>query len=78
MGEIIDEQVSVNLLSSRPTSLLWRGRRYAITQVGLHHTTHDGRTLLHIFSVSDGTTAFKLALNAEALSWKLLETDSLP
>ena len=82
MAEVIDEQVSVNLLfnhlkrSAAPTSLYWRGRRYTITQVGLHHTTWEGRVLLHIFSVTDGTTAFKLELNAETLSWRLLEIES--
>lgn len=78
MPEVIDEQVSVNLLSSRPMSMLWRERQYIIIKVGLHHTTREGRTLLHIFSVTDGTTSFKLELNSETLSWKLLEIDSLP
>lgn len=78
MSEVIDEQVSVNLLSSQPTSMLWRKRQYIITKVCLHHTTREGRTLLHIFSVTDGTTSFKLELNSETLSWKLLEIDSLP
>lgn len=79
MGELIDESVSVNLLfnhlkrSVSPTSLYWRGRRYTITQIGLHHCLREGRVLLHVFSVSDGTTAFKLELNTETLGWKLLE-----
>lgn len=79
MGEIINEQISVNLLfnhlrrSVTPTSLYWHGRRYTITKVGLHHITREGRTMLHIFSVTDGTTAFKLELNTETLGWKLLE-----
>ncbi len=82
MPEVIDEQISVNLLfnhlkrTATPTSLYWRGRRYVITNVGLHHITREGRTMLHIFSVTDGTTAFKLELNTELLSWKLLEVDS--
>jgi hypothetical protein len=81
MGEIIDESVSVNLLfnhikrSVMPTSLYWRGKRYAITKMGLHHTTRDGRALQHIFSVTDGTTFFKLSLDSETLRWKLLEID---
>ncbi len=84
MTEVIDEQVSVNLLfnhlkgSVAPTSLYWRGRRYTITKVGLHHITRDGRTVFHIFSVTDGTTAFKLELNAETLGWRLLEIESIP
>ncbi|MBI4066165.1 hypothetical protein HY411_00460 [Candidatus Gottesmanbacteria bacterium] len=82
MAEMINEQVSVNLLfnhlkrSVAPTSLYWRGRRYTIAKVGLHHITREGRTTLHIFSVTDGTTAFKLELDTETLGWKLLEIES--
>ncbi len=82
MGEVIDESISVNLLfnhlkrSVAPTSLYWRGRRYTVTKVGLHHTTREGRTLLHIFSVTDGNTFFKLQLNTETLMWKLMEVDN--
>lgn len=82
MPEIIDESVSVNLLfnhikkSAAPTSIYWHGRRYQIVKVGLHHTTREGRALTHVFSVTDGTTAFKLSFDTELLSWKLLEIDS--
>lgn len=69
--EQIDEQVSVNLLNSTPKVLSWRGRQYPL-QVGLHHTTREGRTLCHIFSVTDGNTFFKLQFNTETLSWRLL------
>lgn len=71
--ESIDEQVSVNLLNSIPTVLSWRGRRYTLTQVGLHHTLREGRTLLHIFAATDGNTGFKLQLDTETLRWRLLE-----
>lgn len=74
MPEIIDEQVSVNLCLY-PTSLVWRGRCYQINKVGLHHTTHQGRTLFHIFSVTDGANFFKLQLDTETLGWKLLEIE---
>lgn len=81
MPETIDESVSVNLLSNAlkhsafPSSLYWRGRRYQIAKVGLHHTTHDGRTLVHIFSVTDGTTSFKLSFRTDDLTWRLVETE---
>lgn len=81
MVEIIDESVSVNLLfnhlkrSVAPTSLYWRGRRYTITQVGLHHFLREGRVLVHVFSVTDGTTFFRLRFDTELLTWKLLEID---
>lgn len=82
MAEAINESVSVNLLfnhikrSVMPTSLFWRGRRYAITQMGLHHFFREGRVLIHIFSVTDGTTCFRIRLDTETLGWKLLEIES--
>ena len=82
MSEAIDESVSVNLLSnhitghSYPWVIHWRVNRYMITKVGLHHTFRDGRTLYHVFSVTDGNTYFKLQFNTDTLSWRLLEIDS--
>lgn len=77
----IQESVSVNLLSNHltgkvwPWVVKWRDRKYRITKVGLHHMVKDGRTLLHIFSVTDGVIYMKLSFNTETLRWKLLETD---
>ena len=79
MAETIDERVSVGLMSNHlkgsvmPVTLYWRGRRYQLTKLGLHHTTHEGRVLFHIFSVTDGTSYFKLQFDTETLGWKLLE-----
>jgi hypothetical protein len=75
----IDESVSVDLLSNHlsgkvfPWVISWRGRKYRITKVGLHHMIREGRVLIHIFSVTDGTTYFKLSFHTESLQWKLLE-----
>ncbi len=83
MAETIDESVSVDLLSNHvkgrayPWVIHWRGSRYMMTRVGLHHTLRDGRILYHLFSVTDGNTYFKLQLNTENLSWRLLEIDPL-
>lgn len=82
MPESIDESVSVTLLSNAhahtvlPYSIQWRGRSYKIQNVGLHHTVREGRVLLHMFSVTDGNTFFRLQFNTETLGWKLLEVDS--
>lgn len=72
MTEFINEKISVNLLDARPMSFLWQGRSYTITKIGLHHTSQEGRTLLHIFSVTDGNTFFKLQFDSETLQWRLL------
>ncbi len=79
MAEDIHESISVALWSNHttkkilPYSLYWRNRRYRITNVGFHHAVHEGRTLIHIFSVTDGTTFFKLKFDTETLLWTLLE-----
>ena len=79
MSETIDESISVDLLSNHtkgtayPWLIHWRGRRYMINKVGLHHIVRDGRALFHIFAVSDGISFFKLQFNAETLGWRLLE-----
>jgi hypothetical protein len=82
MTEGINESVSVALWSNHitkknlPYSLYWHGKRYRITAVGFHHTLREGRVLIHIFSVTDGTTFFKLRFDTETLGWKLLEIES--
>ncbi|MCX6793981.1 MAG: hypothetical protein NTY06_02645 [Candidatus Gottesmanbacteria bacterium] len=79
MTELINESVSVALWSNHTTNkivpygLYWHGKRYLITTIGFHHTERSGRALFHIFSVTDGTTFFKLRLDTETLGWKLLE-----
>lgn len=79
---VIDEQVSVNFLNNSPghtatpTAIYWRGRQYVITKTGLHHTVRVGRTLFHIFSVTDGANFFRLQLNTETLRWTLMEIET--
>ena len=82
MSESIDESISVDLLSNHvkgkayPWLVHWRGRRYMIKTVGLHHIVRDGRTVLHVFSVTDGIVSFKLQFNTETLGWRLLEVEA--
>jgi hypothetical protein len=82
MPEIIDESVSVDLLSNHikryayPWVIHWRGARHMVTKVGLHNLVREGRTLYHLFHVTDGNVFFKLRLNTETLAWKLLEVDA--
>lgn len=82
MTEQINESVSVNFLSNHlkgtayPWVIFWRGRRYTVVKVGFHHTVYEGRTLVHIFSVTDGTTFFHLRFDTNTLEWKLMEIES--
>ena len=64
---------------AEPRRILWEGRPYVVTQVGLHHKYRDGRTLHHVFSVATATLFFRLVLNTESLVWTLEEiSDGLP
>ncbi len=72
----INEQVSVNLRDSLPTEFLWHQRNYSIENVGLHHTVREGRTLIHVFSVTSGGTFFRLQFNTETLLWQLTHVQS--
>ena len=79
MIEKVNEPVSVNFMfdsqkrSVEPKALVWNGRLYAISKIGLHHTFRKGRTLYHVFSVASKSLFFRLVLNTESLNWKLEE-----
>ena len=75
----IDAPVSVvssfnhRLRAVAPRKLLWNGREYFITKVGLHHTFRQGQTLYHVFSVASNSLFFRLSLNTDNLFWTLEE-----
>jgi hypothetical protein len=77
--EEIHESISVHSFfnhktrTSGPVVLYWRGHSYRIVKIGVHHTIWEGRVLIHIFSVTDGSTYFKLKYDTETLAWKLEE-----
>jgi hypothetical protein len=61
------------LKKTSPSQVIWEGRPYSITKVGLHHTYRQGRTLYHVFSVTGSNLFFKLVLNTDTLQWVLEE-----
>lgn len=75
----INEPVSVVAIYDRirnevtPWRIKWQGRIYTISQIGFHHTVRVGQTLQHIFSVTDGNTAFRLKHDTDTLGWMLEE-----
>lgn len=75
----INEPISVVAIYDRvrndvtPWRIKWQNRIYTISQIGYHHTVREGRSLLHIFSVTDGNTAFRLKHDTETLGWTLEE-----
>ena len=79
MHEVINEKVSVITVYDRvkgtvvPQKIKWQGRVYYITKIGYHHKIKKGEKLLHIFSVSNDSIAFRLSFDVENLHWTLEE-----
>jgi len=79
MSEIINEKVSVISSFNKekglvmPRKIRWQGRDYLIKAVSYHHKVKEGKKLLHIFHVTDGSLDFRLKLDTENLHWILEE-----
>lgn len=73
--QTISEKVDVVLLNNTPLSMHWRNRDYKVTKIGLHHDLHEGKILMHVFSVLSGSLFLKLKLNTKSLKWKLEKID---
>lgn len=79
MQEIIGEKVSIVMIYDRtrasvmPVRMKWQGKYYPISTLGYHHKYKKGTTLIHIFSVSNDSMAFRLALDTDTLYWTLEE-----
>jgi len=79
MNETINERVSVLMSYDRekntvmPRNMRWQGRDYVFTKLSYHHRIRSGRTLLHIFHVTDGASDFRLRFDTETLHFTLEE-----
>lgn len=56
-----------------PRWVVWEGKTYEVTKIGLHHTFRQGRVLYHVFSVETPTLFLRLVLDTETLRWRLEE-----
>ncbi len=59
--------------TTMPKKVLFDGREHKIIKIGFHHTFRDGRTLYHVFSAASESMFFRLVLDTDTLSWRLLE-----
>ena len=79
MNEKVFEKISVitsyNTEKNQviPYKIRWQLREYFIKKLSYYHKVRDGRTLLHIFDVTDGNLDFRLRFNSDDLTWILEE-----
>lgn len=55
-----------------PIKMRHQGRDIVFTELGMRHPTSAGQRMIHIFDVSDGSNDYRLAFDAEALTWTLI------
>jgi hypothetical protein len=55
-----------------PRKMRWRGREIELTELALRHPTVQGKRMIHVFHVSDGSNGYRLEFDAEALTWTLV------
>jgi hypothetical protein len=55
-----------------PCKMRWRGREIDLTELALRHPTVQGKRMLHVFHVSDGSNGYRLEFDAERLYWTLV------
>ena len=47
------------------------GREIDVTEIGLRHPSVQGKRMIHIFDVTDGSADYRIELDAERLTWRL-------
>lgn len=55
-----------------PVRMIYRGREYNFTELGLRHPTQQGKRMVHVFDMSDGSADYRLEFDAEQLVWDLI------
>lgn len=74
--EIIDEPISViasfaPAYKLRPLRFLWGKRTLVIKEITYRWKSSEGKTVLHHFSVTDGSTLYQISFNPDSLLWRL-------
>ena len=60
----------------RPAKMIYGGREIVFTELGLYHPTTQGRRMVHVFDMTDGSSDYRLELDAERLTWTLVAITS--
>ncbi len=47
------------------------GREIDVIEIGLRHPSVQGKRMIHIFDVTDGSADYRIELDAERLTWRL-------
>lgn len=57
---------------SFPAKMNFHGHEVVFTKMGMRHPTVQGKRMIHVFDMSDGTNDYRLEFDAERLTWTLV------
>jgi hypothetical protein len=60
------------LVSCMPKRMMYKGKEYNFTELGLKHPTAKGKRMIHVFDMTDGSADYRLEFDAESLTWTLM------
>ena len=60
-------------LETFPKQMEYNGETYTFLNSGWRYLVHKGKEIVRIFSVTDGTSDYRLKLDASESHWTLLE-----
>ena len=55
-----------------PNKMKYRGQEIVFTVFGMRHPTAQGKRMIHVFDMSDGSNDYRLEFDAEGLTWTLI------
>lgn len=79
MLEQLNEKVSIITVYNKdkasvvPYKMKWKNNEIVFNEVTYHHLVRQGRLIIHVFHVTDGTMDYRLHLHTDTLHWKLIE-----
>lgn len=55
-----------------PLKMKYKNKEIKFSELGLRHPTLQGKRMVHVFDMSDGTCDYRLEFDAEGLTWTLV------
>lgn len=55
-----------------PAKMNFHGQEVVFTRMGMRHPTAQGKRMIHVFDMTDGTNDYRLEFDAERLTWTLV------
>ena len=56
----------------RPYKMRYNNRDITFNKLAYYHPTSQGKRMIHIFDMSDGSSDYRLEFDAESFTWTLM------